>query len=59
LEDSNFERQASSLWGIGEILRITGNLEAAEQKHMKGVELCELIGDTRSHGWGILGIADK
>jgi len=34
LEDSNFERQAYSLWGIGEILRITGNLETAEQKHM-------------------------
>jgi tetratricopeptide (TPR) repeat protein len=58
IEDENFERQAYSLWGIGEILRITGRDEEAKEKHLQGIEFCKIIGDTRSNGWGLLGMAE-
>lgn len=57
-EAGNAEREAYALWGVGEVLRLTGDYPAAEEAHAQGRECCVKVCDTRSEGWALLGLAE-
>jgi hypothetical protein len=57
--NANLEREAYALWGIGELQRLTGAHVAAQRTHQAGLQLCEQVGDVRSEGWALLGLAEN